>query len=147
MGGLIVEKLDVEDWKVNSKALVIMENMTKDPSFAKYADLFYDQKEVLEDLLEETNQAQVRARCKRVLKGLGVEGYDNIQSEVEKKKKVVGRAPMPFEAVEPNLLDMENSTSAPQAPQASGQAEDLLAGLTMSDSAPPVPAEKSGFDF
>ena len=90
---------------MNCKALVIMESMTRIKSFVKYADLFYDEK-VLEDLLEDTSQAQVDLVAKS-FKGLGVEGYDNVHDEVGKQKKVVGRAPMPFEAVEPNLLDME----------------------------------------
>jgi hypothetical protein len=146
VGGLIVAKLDVEDWKVNLKALVIMEAMANDPSFAKYADFFYDEKEALEDLLEDTNQAQVRNRCKRVLKGLGVEGYENATDDATKRKKAVGRVPMPVQAVQPNLLDV--GAGAPAAPQTAP--EDLLAGLTMVTPAAPeaaAPEGGTGFDF
>ena len=53
--------------------------------FAKYADLFYDEKEVLEDLVEDTI-AQVRSRCKRVLKGLGVEATTMSMMKLETEK-------------------------------------------------------------
>ena len=71
VGPLLVAKIDEEDWKINIKALVVMEAMAKDAACAAYADYFYDNKEAVEDLLEDTDQKTVRTRCRRVLKALG----------------------------------------------------------------------------
>ena len=49
IGPLLVAKIDEEDWKVNIKALVVMEAMAKNADCAPYADYFYENKEAIED--------------------------------------------------------------------------------------------------
>ena len=139
---LLVAKVDSEDWKVNLKALVVMEAMTKDPAFASCADYFYEEKEAIEDLIEDSSQSQVKSRCRRVLKGLGVEGYDEIPEEAATTRRV---AKMPV-AAKPkpttSLLDVSASDPAPV---------DMMAGLTVSSSKPAAAnattEPDNGFDF
>ena len=49
VGPLLVAKIDEEDWKINIKALVVMEAMAKDAACAAYADYFYDNSSTYEN--------------------------------------------------------------------------------------------------
>jgi len=102
--------------------------MTKDPAFANFADHFYEEKEAIEDLIEDTSQSQVKSRCKRVLKGLGVEGYEDVPEETTTRrvtKMPVAAKPKPTTS----LLDVSASDPAPV---------DMMAGLTVSSTKPAV---------
>ena len=165
VGPLIVAKIDDEDFKVNIKALVVMEAMAKDPDCAPYADYFYDNKEAVEDLLEDTDQKTVGIRCRKVLKALGVEGYDDLVVEETARKRVVitGVPKLPSKPkAEESLLDVNVDQTQDLASEfLNGSTNnssvnkddetDLLGALTIdnnsNDKAPPAPSSSTGFDF
>ena len=177
VGPLLVAKIDEEDWKINIKALVVMEAMAKDAACAAYADYFYDNKEAVEDLLEDTDQKTVRTRCRRVLKALGVEGYEDIAvEETTRKRVVITGVPklQPKPKVEESLLDVNveqtqdlaseflNGNTSSETNQNSNNDDtmDLLGELTIDNNnnnsngnsggsnAPPAPSTTAtGFDF
>jgi hypothetical protein len=165
VGPLIVAKIDEEDFKVNIKALVVMEAMAKDPDCAPYADYFYDNKEAVEDLLEDTDQKTVATRCRKVLKALGVEGYDEIVVEEATRKRVVitgvPKLP-PKKKTEESLLDVNVDQTQDLASEFlngstnnssdnNNNETDLLGALTIDNNsnnkAPPAPSSSTGFDF
>ena len=169
VGPLLVAKIDEEDWKVNIKALVVMEAMAKDAGCAPYADYFYENKEAIEDLLEDTEQKGVRTRCRKVLKALGVEGYeDAVVEETTRKRITITGVPkaQPKPKAEESLLDVNvdqnqdlaseflngSSQNNANSNEAGADTTDLLGELTIENSntnqatAPPAPST-SGFDF
>ena len=147
IGPLLVAKIDEEDWKVNIKALVVMEAMAKNADCAPYADYFYENKEAIEDLLEDTEQKGVRTRCRKVLKALGVEGYeDAVVEETTRKRITITGVPkaQPKPKVEESLLDVNvdqnqdlaseflngsSQNNANNNDNGSSDATDLLGGL------------------
>ena len=136
----------------------------KNADCAPYADYFYENKEAIEDLLEDTEQKSVRTRCKKVLKALGVEGYeDAVVEETTRKRITITGVPkaQPKPKVEESLLDVNvdqnqdlaseflngsSQNNANNNDNGSSDATDLLGELTIENSstnqatAPPAPS-------
>ena len=94
MAGLLVDRVCSDDWTVSAKALIVVDELAKDESCAAFADFFYDQKDVFEEEMRDSEQKMVRDRAKKVLVTLGVEGLETQKNSGNNGRRK-GRAALP----------------------------------------------------
>tara|TARA_B100000795_G_scaffold222782_1_gene177786 strand:+ start:48 stop:2645 length:2598 start_codon:yes stop_codon:yes gene_type:complete len=149
MAGLLVDRVCSDDWTVSAKALIVIDELAKDESCASFADYFYDQKDIFEEEMNDSEQKMVRDRAKKVLVTLGVEGLDTKTGGKTGRRR--GKAALPDIPNVDDVLgggglsldaDVQNSsssvTSATTAAATNDQ-DDLL-GMFGSSTATPVAA-------
>ena len=140
VASVLVDRVCSEDWTVQAKALVVVNALANDPACGAHADYFYDNKDVFEEEMEESEQKMVRDRARKVLISLGVEGLKQ-SSEVKSRKARKAAALPEIEAPDPDpMIDLSGandngSSETPVGAASDAPADDLLGMFDISSDA------------